>query len=207
MLKRSLTTSLLLSIALAGCATISVVPGVTSVETTVTQEQSALRLAASSFSDMATTRGWVKPSKGFMSLAMILVEGQSADTSNSQQTYATLIGAHIRDADDIEASILTDIKDATDGMELVSAQAENFISASTENQTVRKDLVSFERALVQAQQARRSFIDAMEIIEVTGSSNLQARLAGLDGEIDKARILADKLAKEYASRDENGAIS
>lgn len=207
MLKRSLTTSLLFSIALAGCATVSVVPGTTSVQASVTQEQSALRLAASSFGDMATTRGWVKQSKGVMSLAMILVEGQSDDASHSQQTYATLIGAHLRDADDIEASILADIKDAADGMEFVSTQAENFISAAPESQTSRRDLVSFERTLVQAQQARRSFIDAMEIIEGTGSFQLQESLGRLEGEIDKARILANKLAKEYASRDENGAIS
>jgi len=60
---------------------------------------------------------------------------------------------------------------------------------------------------VQAQQTRRSFMEAVEIAEMADTSGMKAAFANFDREIDNARQLADKLAAEYASRDTHPAVS
>lgn len=212
MLPRSVLTGLVLTLALSGCATVSVVPGTSTVETVLTQKQSSLRDAASAFNEVAVTRGWISQTRGFLDLARVLVDGQTeaqADTT----TYASFIGADIRSASDITATLTTDASDAADALAAVSVEADLFLTGRSAEDvtTARADLVSFERALVQAQQTRRAFIEAIKVADLDQKPNqtldMQNALTRFDGEIDRARALADRLATEYANRDTNGAIS
>jgi len=214
MLKRSvfpgLVSSFVLMAALTGCATVSVVPGVSTVETGISQEQSALRDAATLFTEKATTRGWINPSRGLFNLARVLVDGQDADKSQAEaQTYAGFIGASERERQSVLATVLTDGKDAELALTKVSAEASTLLAIDLEDRTrtARKDLISYERVLVQAGQARRAFADALGQAGLETNPDAVNMLASLDAEIETARSLAGKLANEYAGRTVSGAVS
>jgi len=214
MLKCSVSTSLVSGFvfiaALTGCATVSVVPGVSTVETGISQEQSALRDAATLFTEKATTRGWINPSNGLLNLARVLVDGQDEDKSEAEvQTYAGFIGASERDKQAVLATVLTDGKDAAIALSNVSAEASTLLTIDLEDRTrtARKDLISFERVLVQASQARRAFVDALGQAGLEANVDAVSMLVSLDAEIETARGLARKLANEYAARSFSGAVS
>jgi len=208
MLKRSVFSSIILLAALSGCATVSVVPGVSTVETDISQEQSALRDAAMLFTEKATTRGWINPSKGLFNLARVLVDGQNDHQDQAEtQTYSSFIGAGVRDEQAVLTTVLTDGKDAQSALSKVTTEAVNMLATDLDDRprASRKDLISYERILVQAQQSRRAFTNAL------GHTGLEAdavnMLASLDAEIDTARAIAGKLATEYAGRTVSGAVS
>lgn len=214
MLKRSLFPGLVSGLAfmaaLSACATVSVVPGVSTVETKVSQEQSALRDAATSFTEKASARGWINPSSGLFNLARVLVDGQDADKDQADaHTYAGFIGATERDAQAVLATVLTDGKDAKAALTSVSAEASTLLAIDLKDRTraARKDLISYERVLVQAGQARRAFADALGQAGLETHADAIKMLESLDGEIETARGLAGKLATEYAGRAASGAVS
>jgi hypothetical protein len=208
MLVRSVLTSLGLALALGACATVSVIPGTSTVETGITQKQSNLRLAAVAFNEAAVNRGWINESLGFVDLARVLVDGKSSVQAESK-TYASLIGADVRASEDIIATLLTDVSDSKDALSLVSTEADTFLTGRTaiDARTAREDLVSFERALVQAQRSRRAFIEAMSISGVDETSELTTAFEALDHELTRARDLADRMATEYSQRDTSISVS
>lgn len=208
MLVRSVLTSLGLALTLSACATVSVVPGTSTVETNITQKQSSLRQAAIGFNETAVARGWITESLGFVDLARVLVDGKT-DAQAAEKTYASLIGADVRSSEDIISTLVTDIHDAGSALSLVSTQADAFLTGRTDidARTAREDLVSFERALVQAQRSRRAFIEAMSIAGIDPSADLDSALAGLDREVARARTLADRMATEYSQRDTSTSVS
>lgn len=208
MLVRSVLTSLGLALALSACATVSVVPGASTVETGITQKQSSLRLAAVAFNETAVTRGWINESLGFVDLARVLVDGKT-NTQAEEKTYASLIGADVRPTDEIIAALITDISDAETALSLVSDEADAFFTARTEidARTAREDLVSFERALVQAQRSRRAFIEAMSVAGISETADLATAFEGFDLEVARARDLADQMAAEYSRRDTSTSVS
>jgi len=208
MTPRSVLTALVLTLVLPGCATVSVLPSTSTVETSVSVEQSALRKAALSFNETAVSRGWISEARGFFDLAQVLFEGKSDDEVDTK-TYAKLIGADMRAADEVEATLITDATDAAEALSSVSVEANAFLTARADQNitAAREDLVSFERALVQAQQTRRSFMEAVKIAELVDTPEMMAAFTRFDSEIDKARQLADQLATEYASRDTRPAVS
>lgn len=202
MLKCSVLSSMVFALVVSGCATVSVLPGSsTIVETKISQEQSDLRQASEAFSQTAISRGWINDSKGFFDLARVLVEGRS-ETDTHTKTYAVLIGADMRAPDDVRATLTTDLHDAASALSEVSVQAEAFLDIDpvTRAGAIREDLVGFERSLVQAQQSRRAFIEAAKLAELATHSDILSGLETLDAEIDRARSLADRLAVEYANR-------
>lgn len=208
MIPRSVLTALALVLVVPGCATVSVLPTTSTVETNVSVEQSALRTAAISFNETAVSRGWISETRGFFDLAQVLFEGKS-DTTVVEKSYASLIGADVRSAKEVEATITTDANDAAEALASISDVADEFLHSRVDQniKTAREDLVSFERTLVQAQQTRRSFMEAFEIAGLTDTAGMKAAFANFDREIDAARQLADKLATEYASRGTGLAVS
>jgi len=214
MLKRSvfpgLVSGLALVAALSACTTVSVVPGVSTVETGISSEQSALRDAATQFTEKAKTRGWINPSSGLFNLARVLVDGQDDNKGKAQaHTYAGFIGAAERDAQAVLATVLTDGKDAEIALSNVSAEASALLAIDLKDRsrTARKDLISYERILVQAGQARRAFADALGQAGLETNADAIKMLESLDGEIETARSLAGRLATEYAGRTVSGAVS
>ena len=208
MLVRSVLTSLGLALALSACATVSVVPGTSTVETGITQKQSSLRLAAVAFNETAVARGWINESLGFVDLARVLVDGKT-NTQAEEKTYASLIGADVRPTDEIIATLITDVSDAETALSLVSDEADAFFTGRTEidTRTAREDLVSFERALVQAQRSRRAFIEAMSVAGISETADLAGAFESLDLEVARARDLADQMAAEYSRRDTSTSVS
>lgn len=208
MLKTCLTAAVLSTLALTGCATVSVVPGTATVETQISEQQSALRESAVSFQTIAVSRGWISETRGFFDLARVLVEGGS-ETPDDAKNYASLIGAEARAPQDVLSTLTADISDAIDAFTDVSGQANTFLDADIDASTIniRADLVSYERALVQAQQTRRSFIEAATLAGVDSSIEVTTLIARMDAEIDVARDFADKIASDYSSRDAGTSIS
>ena len=205
MIPRSVLTALALVLVVPGCATVSVLPTSSTVETSVSVEQSALRTAAISFNETAVSRGWISESRGFFDLAQVLFEGKS-DTERGEHSYASLIGADVRSAKEVEATLITDATDAAQALASVSDVADDFLNNRSDQnvKTAREDLVSFERTLVQAQQTRRSFMEAITIAGLSDTAGMKTAFGNFDREIDTARQLADRLATEYAGRDTTG---
>lgn len=207
MLLRSVLPLSLIALALAGCATVSVLPGSSTVETSITKEQSALREASVTFNQMAVSRGWISASPGLLSVARVLVDGQSDDDVKSDASYATLIGAAVRENDTVSAAIIADADDAATALGLVSEEARRVLAAQAGEDTTRADLVSFERVLVQAQQSRLAFIEAATLAELGDDDETGAAIVRLEARIDDARLLADELARKYSGRAAQGVVS
>ena len=64
---------------LAGCATVSMVSGETSVETSLTQSQSALRKVSAEYCTDAVKKGWIEATGGLAGFASTLINGKSDD--------------------------------------------------------------------------------------------------------------------------------
>lgn len=208
MLKCRVLAGFTLAACLAGCTTISVLPGSSTVETTLSAEQSSLRQAATVFNDMATSRGWITTSGGLFGMARVLVDGQD-EANPRQNSYADLIGAEERNQDEVATTLITDAGDAASALSEVSIEAHAFLEVPRANRdaTKRSDLISFERALVQAQQTRRSFVEAASAADLVRNTQVNVAMTRLDMKIDEARLIADQLANEYSGRAIDGAVS
>ena len=210
MLKSSICVMIVAGLSLGGCATVAVIPGAAPAEQVVSIQQSSLRSAASDFSEQATERGWIKRERGFMQFARTLAHGSNsiADDETAAKSYSELIGVAERDPESVVKSLSSDINDASALLAALSQEAQAFLTtAQTErNVTARGDLVSFERTLVQAQTARRTFSDVLTQLDTADITAADAAMTKLDRQIDRARLIADQLAREYATRNV-GAVS
>ncbi|MEZ5953110.1 MAG: hypothetical protein R3C13_02275 [Hyphomonas sp.] len=180
------------------------VPGETTVKTGISQSQSALRTASSDYCDEAVEAGWVKSGGGLAGLADTLINGITNEQARAD-TYAARIGADTRAPVLVLSRIVKDTKDARAGLIDVNREARVLLEtpAAVDGAT-RSDLMSYERALVKAQMAYRSFQSALG--EVAARPELDLDTGVVDKEldafastIDEARDVADELADKYAS--------
>jgi hypothetical protein len=180
------------------------VPGEASVETSLTQSQSALRKVSADYCAKAVKSGWIEATGGLAAFAATLINGKSdADTSRD---YASRIGAKSDAPSLVLARIVSDTQSARDGLADVSREARDVLQTGGEDSASRADVMSYERALVRAQMAYRNFQGALG--EVTTRSDMDMDIAPVDRElksfadtIDDARETADGLADKYASLD------
>lgn len=185
---------------LAGCATVSVVPGETTVETALTKSQSALRKTSDAYCDHLAAKGWAEADKGLAGFADLLIRGRSA----SEQTlpaYASEIGAASRAPVLVLARISADSESARKGLEDVTLEARDVLGNARGDASNRNDVIAYERALVRAQMAHRNFQDALEIVSARADmdvSPVEAELGDFATSIDEARRVADDLAERYA---------
>jgi hypothetical protein len=184
---------------LAGCATVSVVPGETTVETSLSQSQSALRLASDAYCDLLAEKGWTEADRGVLGFASTLLRGRSTE---SQAVYADLIGADTRAPALVLGRISADSEMARTGLEAVTREARDTLAGVSAKGSGRGDVMSYERALVRAQMAHRSFSEALDA--VSGRADLDIapvtqELSRFADTIDDARRLADRLADRYAN--------
>ena len=184
---------------LAGCATVSVVPGETTVETALTKSQSALRKTSDAYCDHLAAKGWAEADKGLAGFADLLIRGRNA----SEQTlpaYASEIGAASRAPVLVLARISSDSESARKGLEDVTLEARDVLGNARGDASNRNDVIAFERALVRAQIAHRNFQDALEIVSARADmdvSPVEAELGDFAVSIDEARRVADDLAERY----------
>ena len=185
---------------LAGCATVSVVPGETTVETALTKSQSALRKTSDAYCDHLAAKGWAEADKGLAGFADLLIRGRSA----SEQTlpaYASEIGAASRAPVLVLARISADSESARKGLEDVTLEARDVLGNARGDASNRNDVIAYERALVRAQMAHRNFQDALEIVSARADMDVfpvEAELGDFATSIDEARRVADDLAERYA---------
>jgi len=198
---RSFVLGVLL-IPVAGCATVSMIPGETTVEAGMTAEQSSLREASDAFCETAHAEGWALNSNGLANLATLLMHGQNAVQAN-EASYLETIGAETAAPSTVIETIARDASEARLGLARVTAEALVLLSDPA-IETARADVTSFERALVRAQRANRNFTSAFETVaERTSETQLaDSALAAFEDEIDDARRVADDLAARYASIDD-----
>ena len=179
------------------------VPGETIVQTGISQTQTALRTASSDYCDQAVEAGWVKSGGGLAGLADTLINGLTREQERAD-TYAARIGADRSAPVLVLTRIVKDTQDARTGLTNVSREAESLLNTSGRKAASRADVMSYERALVRAQMAYRSFQSALG--EVSASPEMDVDTAPVDKEldafasaIDNARETADRLADKYAS--------
>lgn len=184
---------------LAGCATVSVVPGETTVETALTKSQSALRQSSDAYCDHLAEQGWAEADKGLAGFADLLIRGRSA-SNQEPPAYASDIGAASRAPVLVLAKISADSESARKGLEDVTGEALEVLEKSRADASNRNDVIAYERALVRAQMAHRNFIEALEIVSTRADmdvSPVRAELKAFSGAIDDARRVADDLAERY----------
>ena len=186
---------------LAGCATVSMVSGETSVETSLTQSQSALRKVSAEYCTDAVKKGWIEATGGLAGFASTLINGKSDDETRD---YASRIGAKSDAPSLVLARIVSDARAARTGLADVSREARDVLETGGQDSATRADVMSYERALVRAQMAYRNFQGALG--DVTSRSDMDMDIAPVDRElksfadtIDDARDTADGLADKYAS--------
>ena len=186
---------------LAGCATVSMVSGETSVETSLTQSQSALRKVSAEYCTDAVKKGWIEATGGLAGFASTLINGKSDDETRD---YASRIGAKSDAPSLVLARIVSDAQAARTGLADVSREARDVLETGGQDSASRADVMSYERALVRAQMAYRNFQGALG--DVTSRSDMDMDIAPVDRElksfadtIDDARDTADGLADKYAS--------
>lgn len=188
---------------LAGCATVSMVPGQALVQAGLSQNQSSLRTASTEYCDAAVDAGWVKSNSGLAGLANTLINGITNDQAQAN-TYAARIGAGSEAPALVLARIVSDSQAARTGLGKVSREADSLLEETGAQTATRADVMSYERALVRAQMAYRSFQSALG--EVAARPDMDMDTAPVDKElgafedvIDDARETADRLAEKYAS--------
>lgn len=210
MLKLGICVVFAAALSLGGCATVSVIPGAAPTQETVSIQQSALRTAASDFTDEAVDRGWIKQDLGLMQFARVLAHGNDTilETQIPEESYAALIGVGQREADSITMTLASDANDASSLLSAMAQEALTFLSADLTERSVTKraDLVSFERTLVQAQKVRRTFVETLSLVDDADTASTDAAITKLDRQIDRARLIADRMAREYTTRNA-GAVS
>lgn len=184
---------------MAGCATVSMVPGEATVETALSSDQTALRAASDTYCDKLEAEGWVSASNGFANLASVLMHGRSSGDDASADYASQFETTDIPAVQQI-AKIAEDARAAQSGLTAVALEALNVLNDTT-IETSRGDVTSFERALVKAQRASRSFSKGLEIVAERTSEVAEAETAieAFELEIDDARRLADDLAERYAA--------
>ncbi|MEO0981138.1 MAG: hypothetical protein AAFX03_00630 [Pseudomonadota bacterium] len=164
-----------------------------------------MRAASSAFCDSAEHEGWVEAPRDLGQIANVLLNGASPDGAPASGDYAAMIGAAENPASDVYARIQADATAARVSLASVTDLAERFLDGEDVSSAARADVVSYERALVNAQKARRAFIKAAEIAEGETPDATASALAGFEAEIDRARRAADLLADRYAARPRAGA--
>ena len=204
MLKSGIFVMAVAVCALGGCATVSVIPGAAPAEKTISLQQSELRAAAAEFTQEATDRHWIAKEHGVMRFARVLAHGGDAlgEGERARETYAEMIGVGHRDAASIALSLSADVNDASALLSALSQTAQSFLASDDPDRmiTTRADLVSFERTLVQAQRVRRNFADILPQIDTADTGSVDAAMAKFDRQVDRARGVADRLARDYANR-------
>lgn len=184
---------------LAGCATVSVVPGEATVETALTKSQSALRKSSDAYCDHLAAKGWAEADKGLAGFADLLIRGRSASEQHVP-AYASDIGAGSRAPVLVLARISADSEAARRGLEEVTLEAREVLDNAKTAASNRNDVIAYERALIRAQMAHRNFVDALDIVSARADmdvSPIEAELARFSVSIDEARRVADDLAERY----------
>jgi len=184
---------------LAGCATVSVVPGEATVETALTQSQSALRKTSDAYCDHLAAKGWAEADKGLAGFADLLIRGRSASEQRAP-AYASDIGAGSRAPVLVLAKISADSESARKGLEDVTLEARQVLDRSKSVTSNRNDVIAYERALVRAQMAHRNFLEALEIVSARADMDvtpIENEIAAFAAAIDEARRVADDLAARY----------
>ena len=192
---------------LAGCATVSVVPGEATVETSLTKSQSELRQASNAYCDEVVEAGWVEEADGLASLADTLMHGKT-EVAGSPGFYASRIGASTKAPSLVLVRIITDSQSARRGLAGVTAEAESVLRSGDRNASNRGDVMSYERALVLAQMAHRGFQEALDLVAVRADMDVQPIVSEIEAFavlIDDARITADKLADRYVGEGTTGS--
>jgi len=185
----------------SGCATVSMTTGEAVVTTSITEKQSALRTASDEYCDTAEKRGWVAKATSIFSFANRLINGDSdLEKAQAEHDYAAMVGAETSAPDRVFQQIALDAEAARIGLIEVTGTASGILT-SNDTDTKRGDVMSYERALVNAQKSHRAFSRAADLAAKRAGGvpdTTETALASLANEIDTARDTADVLAERYA---------
>ena len=186
----------------SGCATVSMTTGKAVVKNEISVQQSELRTASIEYCDKTVSNGWVGEPTSIWGYANRLINGKSlTDKAANKQEYANLIGADTEAPSTVFLRISADAKAARAGLVDVTGTAAGILN-SNDSKTGRGDVMSYERALVNAQKTHRAFSKAADLAGIRAGgvpAETEAALNDFAQEIDMARDTADTLAERYAS--------
>ena len=194
-MKQLFISSVLCFGAVAGCATVSMVPGSVVVESALMTEQNALREVSNAYIETAESQNWVRPSRDLWSFAKMLANGSASEIKTV--SYSDFVADQHQASDAAVQFIAADIATAEAGLQEMIDLAEQLLAASSSDATLRTDTYSFESALVTAQKARRNFAEAAYVVGRTYSvetPSVDRALDGFDTVIANAQAQADALA-------------
>lgn len=194
---RGVFISIIALACVSGCATVSMVPNETTVETGIAIEQSSLRDVSNAYIKQAKSEKWIEDTGGIWGLARVLIDGASKDDAAKSSNYVEHISAQGLSETAKLTRISADISAAESGLQAVIGEAETLLGAEVDAKSLRTDVFSFESALVTAQQSRRNFakaIDAASSRGVQANTEVDVALANFDAAIDTAKAVADTLA-------------
>jgi hypothetical protein len=177
-------------------------PGTGTVVAEATESQTALRTASDAYCDNTEEKGWVAKAGNLFGLARLLMHGDRDGGVSAAPEYAEQIGAGTVESSIVFTRIARDADAARRGLAAVSAEARTLLATDEAGIADRTDVMSYERALVNAQKSYRSFAEAADIASsevMTTPAETDDALTGLATEIDDARVTADQLANQYAS--------
>ncbi len=200
MVRKSFLVLGLVASMLAGCTTVSVVPGQSVAAAPASAEQAALREASDRFGDLAVSRGWITKTSGLFDLARMLSEGQAGEAVVTEAGYADLIGIGVRPSEEIMRALASDALDARAALSGVTGLAVAMAAGTAGESAARADVMAYERVLVNAQKCRRTFQSAAAEAGTVPPAMTEAAFAALDAEIDRARSVADQIAANYSGR-------
>ena len=177
-------------------------PGTGIVTAEATASQTALRTASDAYCDDTESKGWVAKTGSLFSFARVLMHGNKNGGTSAAPEYAEQIGAGTLETSIVFTRIARDADTARTGLAAVRREAESLLASNDADIANRTDVMSFERALVNAQKSYRSFAEAADIATSETSqtpAETDAALTSFVEEIDTSRATADELADRYAS--------
>ena len=191
-----------LAVLCSGCATVSMQPASTTAS--IIRPKSDLQRMAEGYSDQAREAGWVEGNDPMAFLTRSLFP--DAQSGIASHEYHERIDADTASIPQVQLQLQNDVSSALTGLTALNAAASDFLSDGSE--IVRSDVASFEDALITSRNARRSFIEASEVLaerDATVSVETANDLDSLESEIEHTRQLADQLVNAW--RDESVATS
>lgn len=155
-------------ITMSACATVDVTRVAKPTNTASTQSVNfnVVQKAASKLYSVFTSRGFVaKDSRRNMrAAARILLKGLEDKPLNTRVKYSETIKS--------STELQSDIRLATEQVDLTRKAAEVFLAMAPGEASLKKELGSLQKALVASNEAKKSFVEALEIFETTSNEAL-----------------------------------
>lgn len=179
-------------VCLSACATVTLKPA--TLKTSLISEDSTLTKSAKAYQTQIEQAGWVEKTSALSYFQSKFFDmGETNDPGPAD--YAEKLMAEELSDDRFAAIVIGDIRSARIGLLNLNSTVRSVLSEA--DRTVsRRDVVTYEDALVTAGKARRSFSKAFDLLITNApviAGDVGNALQAFESEIDVSRALADEI--------------